>query len=158
MESNMTRTIAAILALTSGVVFAQAQMPAQPSSTPVLQSALLQPVAFAAAKASDHGSTNSTPLRVSTGVVAPQLIHQAELANITPSSTVLPGDHTVVIEMTVDETGKPTNLHIVKPFNAIVDQQVVASVSQFRYKPGTLNGQPTAFPIRLHYTIQNPNL
>ncbi len=153
----MTRTIVAILALTPGVFFAQAQTPAQPSSTPVLQSALLQPVAFGAFKSSENGSANPSNLRVSTGVVAPQLIHQAELANIQPGSSALPGEHTVVLEMTVDETGKPTNLHIVKPFNSIVDQQVVATVSQFRYKPGTLNGQPTAFPIKLHYTIQNPN-
>jgi TonB family protein len=59
--------------------------------------------------------------------------------------------------MTVDPTGKPTNLHIVKAFNAAIDQQVLATVSQFRYKPGTLNGQPTDFPVRLHYTIQNDN-
>ncbi len=152
----MTRTIVAILALTPGVVFAQALTPAQPSSTPVLQSALLQPVAFAATKASNSASANTNAVRVCTGVVAPQLIHQAELA-IAPSSAVLPGEHTVVVAMTIDETGKPTNVQVVEPFNPTIDQQVVASVSQFRYKPGTLNGQPTAFPVKLHYTIQNLN-
>jgi TonB family protein len=150
----MTRTIAAILALTPGILFAQSHVPAQPSSTPVLQSALLQPVAFAATSASENGSPNTSSLRVSTGVVAPQLVHQPELA-IKRSSTLLPGDHTIVVEMTVDATGKPTNLHIVTPFNAVIDQQVLATVSTFRYKPGTLNGQPTDFPVRLHYTIQN---
>jgi TonB family protein len=150
----MTRTIAAILALTPGVLFAQAHTPAQPSSTPVLQSALLQPVAFAANKASDNAPANNSTLRVSTGVVAPQLVHQVELAAIEPSSTMLPGDHTVVVEMTIDETGKPTNLHIVQPFTPVIDQHVLEAVSQFRYKPGTLNGQPTAFPVKLHYTIQ----
>jgi hypothetical protein len=145
----MTRTIAAILALTPGILFAQSHVPAQPSSTPVLQSALLQPVAFAATSASENGSPNTSSLRVSTGVVAPQLVHQPELA-IKRSSTLLPGDHTIV-----DATGKPTNLHIVTPFNAVIDQQVLATVSTFRYKPGTLNGQPTDFPVRLHYTIQN---
>jgi TonB family protein len=154
----MTRTIVAILALTPGVLFAQAHTPAQPSSTPVLQSALLQPVAFAATKASDHAAANTSTVRVSTGVVAPQLIHQAELSAIEPSSTILPGDHTVVVEMTVDTTGKPTDLHIVKSFAPVIDQKVLTTVSEFRYKPGTLNGQPTAVPVRLHYTIQSPNL
>jgi TonB family protein len=68
---------------------------------------------------------------------------------------MLPGDHTVV-EMMVDETGKPTNLHVVKSFSPLLDHQVLQAVSQFRYKPGTLNGQPTAFPVKLHYTIETP--
>jgi TonB family protein len=152
----MTRTIAAILALTPGVLFAQAQSPAQPSSTPVLQSALLQPAAFVAFKASDNASANAASLRVSTGVVAPKLIHQADLAAARPLSDSHPGDRTVVLEMMVDATGKPTNLHVVAANDPTLDNEVIATVSQFRYKPGTLNGQPTAFPVRLHYTVQTP--
>jgi hypothetical protein len=152
----MTRTIAAILALTPGVLFAQAQSPAQPSSTPVLQSALLQPAAFVAFKASDNASANAASLRVSTGVVAPKLIHQADLAAARPLSDSHPGDRTVVLEMMVDATVKPTNLHVVAANDPTLDNEVIATVSQFRYKPGTLNGQPTAFPVRLHYTVQTP--
>ncbi len=153
----MTRTIAAILALTPGVLFAQAQTPAQPSSTPVLQSALLQPVAFTATKASDNAAASTSSVRVSTGAVAPKLIHQAEMAAGQPSSLVLPGDHTVVIAMQVDETGKPTNLHVLQTADPTLDQAVLDTVSQFRYQPGTLNGQPTAFSIKLNYTIHNPS-
>jgi TonB family protein len=152
----MTRTIAAILALTPGVLFAQAHSPAQPSSTPVLQSALLQPVSFPASRATENGSANAPSMRISTGVVAPKLIHQADLALFAHATTMIAGDHTVVVQMTVDQAGKPTDLHIAQSINPAVDQQVLATVSQFRYQPGTLNGQPTAFPIKLHYTIQNP--
>ena len=150
----MTRTIVAILALTPGVVFAQAHTPAQPSSTAVLQSALLQPVAFAANKATDTASANTTALRVSTGVVAPKLLHQVEFAANQIPNNVLPGEHTVVLEMTVDQSGKPTNLHIVETATPALNQAVLDTVSQFRYQPGTLNGQPTAFPVKLHYTVQ----
>jgi outer membrane biosynthesis protein TonB len=149
----MTRTIAAILALAPGMLLAQAKTPAQPSSTPVLQSALLQPVAFAATKSSDN-ATSSTPVRISTGVIAPKLVHRVTLAPTASRNYVLSADTTVVVKMVVDETGKPTNLHLVGNSDPFIAREVLDAVNQFRYQPGTLDGQPTAVPVKLEYTLQ----
>jgi TonB family protein len=149
----MTRTIVAILALAQGMLFAQSKSPAQPSSTPVLQSALLQPAAFSAFSAKDNTATSSTgKIRISS-LVAPKLIQSVSLT-VASSPRMLATDSTVVLDLTVDESGKPTHIQVAESANPSLDQEVVAAVSQFRYKPGTLDGQPTAFPVKLHYTVK----
>jgi len=153
-EKIMTRTIAAILALAPAMLLAQTKTPAQPSSTPILQAALLQPVAFADLKSSDNAAANTGSVRVSTGVVAPQLVRSVDLGAGQPRTHVLAVTRTVVLEMTVDTAGNPTNLRIVQPVDPALDQKVLAAVSQFHYKPGTLNGLPAAVPVRLRYVIQ----
>ena len=148
----MMRTIAAILAFTPAALFAQSTAPAQPSSTPVLQSALLQPVAFAASPSAD---STAHSVRISTGVTAP--------VRLTPDTPVLElddpkllyGPRTVVISMTIDATGKPTDVKLVQSAGlTLVDNRVLDAVNQFRYRPGTMDGQPVAYPIRLQYNIQ----
>jgi TonB family protein len=149
----MTRTIVAILALTPGMLLAQAKSPAQPSSTPVLQSALLQPAAFAAIKASNNNpAASNTSARISTGVVAPKLVHQVSLpAN---SYRMTSAENTVVIRMVVDEKGTPTQLQVERSADPILDQEVLQAVSQFHYRPGTLNGEPVAVPVKLEYKLE----
>jgi TonB family protein len=149
----MTRTIVAILALAPGMLLAQAKSPAQPSSTPVLQSALLQPAAFAAIKASNNNTAAAnTAVRISTGVVAPKLVHQANLS--ANSYRVVSAENTVVVRMVVDEHGNPTQLQVEQSADPILDKEVLQAVSQFHYLPGTLNGQAVAVPVRLQYTLK----
>ena len=69
----MKRTLVAILALTPSVLLAQATVPAQPVSTPVLQSSLVKPALFAELKSADPKAA-PTPVRVTTGVIAPTLL------------------------------------------------------------------------------------
>ena len=40
-------------------------------------------------------------------------------------------------------------------FGPVVDQEVLKAVSQFRFEPGTLDGQPFALPVRLQVVIQH---
>ncbi len=149
----MTRTIAAILALAPAMLLAQTKSPAQPSSTPVLEAALLQPVAIADLKSSDNAAANTGSVRVSTGVVAPKLVQSVALGNGEARTHILAATRTVVVEMTVDTAGNPTNLRIAQPVDPTLDKKVLAAVSQFHYKPGTLNGVPAAVPVRLKYVI-----
>jgi hypothetical protein len=147
---NMTRTIVAILALSPAVLFAQASTPAQPSSTPVLQSSLLAPAAFAVK--SENGSANSGPLRISSGVTGPKLLHKVNLASDL-NARVTSKAQVVVLELTIDPTGVPQNLKVVASTDHDANEKIVAAVSQYRYKPGTLNGEPTSFPLRLEVTV-----
>ena len=144
--------IMAALALTPSLLHAQATSPAQTASHTVLEARATAPAAISAAPAKDSGSS----VRVSTGIVAPKLIKKADINAIAGlSEAFIPGDTTVVVSMTVDATGKPTNLAIAQGFGPVVDQEVLKAVSQFRFEPGTLDGQPFALPVRLQVVIEH---
>ncbi len=148
----MMRTIVAILALSPAMLYAQANVPAQPSSTPVLLSSLASPAASGSNPDGDARAT-STTVRVTSGVVPPTLIGNpsVELSPAVPATK-----QTVVIDLTVDATGKPTNLKIAESSSdRFLDADALNAVSAMRFKPATLDGQPTAVPMRLNYVMQH---
>jgi len=55
----------------------------------------------------------------------------------------------VVVSFTVDESGRPQNVHVEKSVNPIVDERVLNAVRQYRYLPATLNNQRVAVHINL---------
>ena len=56
--------------------------------------------------------------------------------------------------MTVDASGKPTDLKIVQSVNSVMDRNVLNAVSQYRFTPGTLDNQPTAVPVNLAIVLR----
>jgi TonB family protein len=58
-------------------------------------------------------------------------------------------ERTAVVAMTVDASGKPTDLKIVQSVNPLMDRNVLNAVSQYHFAPGTLDNQPTAVPVNL---------
>jgi TonB family protein len=153
----MHSVIVATLALTPMLLHAQANSPAQPKTSTNLQSKLIQPKEMIGSEA-DHSTTHvTTPQRVSTGVGAPKLIHTVAIESDTDGlATGFNIDRKTVVEMTVDATGKPTDLKIVGSLGPVLDHNVLAAVSQYRFTPGTLDGQPTAVPVNLQVTLRNP--
>jgi TonB family protein len=151
----MRKVIVAALALSPMLLHAQANSPAQPQSTssPTLQSKLVRPAEF------DNSTTNSSPshLVVSTGVVPPKLIYTVDIASDSELAWKATGiDRTVVVGMTVDEHGKPTDLKIVRSAGENMDKNVLAAVSLYRFKPGTLDHKPATVPVNLEIVMHNP--
>jgi len=60
----------------------------------------------------------------------------------------------VVVDLTVDESGKPTNLKVVKSADPFTDRGVLDAVSQYQFQPGTLDGTKVAVPVTIAYTIK----
>ena len=149
----MTRSVLlAALALTPTLLHAQAISPAQTAKPNVIQARSFAPAAIKPATAADSGS----PVRVSTGIVGPKLVKSVDLATTAGThSRLVANDTTVVVSMVVDETGKPCSLAISKSAGTVIDKEVLDAVSQFRYQPGTLDGQPYALPVRLEVLIQH---
>jgi outer membrane biosynthesis protein TonB len=58
--------------------------------------------------------------------------------------------------MTVDATGKPSELKILQSLGAVMDRNVLAAVSQYRFATGTLDGAPTAVPVDLEVVLRTP--
>ncbi len=150
----MMRTLVAILAVSPALAFAQTTQPAQPRSTPVLSSTLLQPALLHAAVETDR-TEKSSSLPVSTGVIAPRILHTVSftLPSDPISKRAASIEQRVVVNMTVDETGTPTHLAIVKSAGLVIDHRVLTTVSQYRYQPAMLDGQPTALPVKLEVII-----
>jgi TonB family protein len=151
----MRKVIVATLALTPMLLHAQANSPAktQPSPTSsTLQSKLVQPGELSGSEAAHV----TAPVRVSTGVVAPKLIHTIAIESdpdVSPWS--INADRLTVVEMMVDKSGKPTDLKIVRSLGPTMDKHVLAAVSQYRFTPGTLDGQPAPVPVNLEVTLRS---
>ncbi len=156
LEINiMRKVIMATLALSPIMLHAQANSPAQPqaANAPVLQSKLVQPNEFAAG--APHSATaTSGPLRVSTGVAAPKLIHTVDILSDNEWTPRVAGiNRKVVVAMLVDAKGVPSDLKIIRSVGAEMDKNVLAAVSQYRFKPGTLNHEPTPVPLNLEIVM-----
>jgi TonB family protein len=137
------------------LLHAQANSPAQTQSSangPVLQSKVVAPKALVASAAAD--STPTTARRISTGVTAPKLISTTDIASVNEfRRSFATQDETVVVSMIVREDGKPSDLAIVRSAGAAMDKNVLAAVSNYRFKPGTLDNKPTAVPVNLEITL-----
>ncbi|HEY0162425.1 MAG TPA: TonB family protein [Edaphobacter sp.] len=141
----MRKALLATLILSPVLLHAQANTPAQP------QVALAS--APAVASGADRGTTPQH-LRISTGVVAPKIVYSVDVTSeATHPWTDLPANRTVTVGMIVDATGKPTDLQIVKSAGPMVDKNVLAAVSQYRFQPGTVSNQPVNFPVNLEITL-----
>ncbi len=148
----MKRTMLAILAITPLMMHAQVKSSAQPGSTPTLESSNTQPAAFAGIKSSDSAAA-PTAIRISTGVTAPVLVHTVDI-NRDHILNVAPEDRTVTVGMTVDASGKPTDLKVIQASDEFTDGAILDAVSQYRYKPATLNGTAVPMGVTLNVKLQ----
>ena len=149
----MKRTMLAILALSPVLAIAQSKSPAQPESTPALQ-ATLRPAVFAVSSSSAAAAAAAAPVRVSTGVASPVLVFTAPLSQraILPSGFVR--NRSVDVRFTLGPDGVPTNISVVKSAGEATDNEVVAAVSHYRYKPAMLDGAPVPVDVNLTVNIQ----
>jgi TonB family protein len=142
----MRKAILASLVLSPVLLHAQAKTPAQ---TNVLESRLAAPAEIAGA----GDRTTSKGLRISTGVVAPKLIHSTDIAIDNTSAINYTDPRKVVVNMIVGTDGVPSDLKIVSSAGPLVDRNVLAAVSQYRFSPGTVSNQPTAIPLNLEIML-----
>ncbi|MGB8480333.1 MAG: TonB family protein [Acidobacteriaceae bacterium] len=135
------------------LLLAQASPPAQPKtpSPPAEMSSLVQP----ANSGNNETSITSTsaPVRVSEGIVAPKLIHSA---NIQWSGDSYPEDTILVVHLTVDRTGKPVDVSIVSSTSPAMNRTVLQAVKQYRFQPGMLDNSPHSVPMDLQIVLRNP--
>jgi TonB family protein len=145
----MKRTIVAILALSPVLAFAQTNTPAQPRSTQIAEAHA--PASFPTPSA-DRAAAAST-VRVSTGVTPPHVSHAVAFVSSQSRNAATAVEQKVVLQLNVDETGKPTDISVVQSAGPIVDKDVVATVSQYRFTPGKLDGVATAVPVKLEVVV-----
>jgi TonB family protein len=118
----------------------------------MLSSLIFPAVAKASTPVDD--STAPTPVRVSTGVTEPVLLGSPVLS--LPQGLafdIIPPGAQVELTLTVNAKGEPENIQVVKSFSPFIDARVVETVSQFHFRPATVNNQPTAIDLNLTVNV-----
>jgi len=142
------------------MLHAQAMVPATTQASPVIEARLTLPAEPGQPSAVAYGFDGvpvASPLRVTTGITPPELISQADIHADNDVRWHASGeDKVVVVSMIVNKAGKPTNLKIAKSSGTALDENALASVAQYRFKPGMLNNEPTAVEVNLELIVHAP--
>lgn len=122
----------------------------------VASSLLLSSLLFtAAANASPSGNDApaSTP-RVSTGITPPVALNSLVLAgNDFPNGRALPADTLVTVSFTVDESGHPRDIQLLKGADAYWNSQILSALENLRYRPATLDNQPVEMTVNMNINL-----
>jgi TonB family protein len=62
----------------------------------------------------------------------------------------------VVLSVVVDETGKPTNIKVIRPLGLGLDEKAIESVSQWKFKPSTKDGTPVPVQAQIEVAFRLP--
>lgn len=121
------------------------------ASSLMLSSMLIPAVAHASSSSDDV--TASTPnLRVSTGVTPPRLVGNlsVQLPVGLPESFA-PMDSQVGLSLTVDASGQPQNVKVVKSSNVYWDARIVDAIQKAHFRPGKVDNTP--IPVNMNLTV-----
>ncbi|MHB1959174.1 MAG: TonB family protein [Acidobacteriaceae bacterium] len=151
------KIITSTFVLSPMLLLAQASPPAQPRtpSPPAEMSKLIKPPV--SSPFNPDGSSiapAAAPVRISSGIVAPKLISSAHIQWAGDSFV---DDKTVIVHLTVDPSGKPVDLSIVRSSNPLMNQNVLEGVKQYRFQPGTLDDSPYSVPMDLEVVVRSPS-
>jgi periplasmic protein TonB len=83
----------------------------------------------------------AAPLRVGGDVKAPVVISRVEPSypEVARKARI---SGIVIVECIIDKNGTVRNVKVLKPLPFGLDQAAVDAVQKWRFRPGTLNGQP----------------
>jgi TonB family protein len=59
-----------------------------------------------------------------------------------------------VVELVVDRNGLPRNIRVSEKFGKGLDEKVLATVAQYRFRPGTRHGQPVPVRINIQFALR----
>jgi TonB family protein len=121
-------------------------------ATSLLLPSLFFPAVVNASTPVDDATAPTPKVRVSTGVIAPELL-DANHFTVPMAATdgPVPADAEVGLTLTVDENGRPENVKVVKSLNPVWDARVLDAVSRAHFKPGSIDTQP--IPVDMNLTV-----
>lgn len=96
------------------------------------------------------GGTGDTPVRVGGNVKAPVIITRVE-PEYTEIARKARIKGIVIVEAVIDRQGNVTEARILKPLPMGLDQEALRAIRLWKFKPGTLNGQPV--PVYYNLTV-----
>ena len=100
-----------------------------------------------------NDASASTSRPISTGVTSPRLVYTTRISiPADEMPTTMGSSAKVVLKVSLDANGSPSNIQVLHPATPEIDQRVVSAVRQFRWTPAMLNNQ--AIPEELTLTVE----
>ena len=95
------------------------------------------------------------PLRVGGDVKAPVATHRPE-PRYTDTARKAHLTGVVVVEATIDKNGNVDGVKVLKGLDLGLTEQAIEAVKQWKFRPGTLNGEPVdvLFNLTVNFTMQ----
>lgn len=86
---------------------------------------------------------------------APRLIHV--VGRTLPLDRLMKEENNayVVVNVQVDYKGVPQNITIARSAGAVIDQQTIAAVTQYRFEPATVNHTPVQSDVTVKVMLKN---
>ena len=98
-------------------------------------------------------ATISAPMKIGGDVLPPVLVYSVE-PKIPRHLRAAAKDVSVNVGLTLDKSGKSTNLHVIKSINSDFNQIAIDAVAKYRFKPATLHGQPVPVQMVVQVNLQ----
>jgi hypothetical protein len=96
---------------------------------------------------------NGKPMRVGGKVTAPKVLSQVE-PTFSTSARSLKYNSSVLINLWVEPTGKPSHLSVVRPAGLGLDEGALASVVQYVFQPAMQDGKPVLVELNIEVDFQ----
>ena len=95
------------------------------------------------------------PVRVGGDVKAPELVHRVAPV-YTPEAREERVQGVVIVEVIIDRNGNVSDVHVLKPLPYGLDQAAVDAVKQWKFRPGTLAGEPVEvfFNLTVNFRLE----
>jgi hypothetical protein len=127
---------------------------------PILVVTLLSSLALSASAATPKPSSDATgaapaSLVISTGVTQAQLLRAASIYVPTDALDAHSNPAELVLRVSLDETGTPTGMHVVRSINPDVDSRIMKAVRSFRWRPAVLDNQTIPVDVNLVVDVQH---
>jgi TonB family protein len=90
------------------------------------------------------------------GVTAPVLTTKTD-AEYSDSAQKARYQGAVILSVVVDARGEPRDVEVVRKLGLGLDEEAVEAVKQWRFAPGTKDGQPAAVRTRVQFTFRLPD-
>ena len=101
------------------------------------------------------GGDGDTPIELDARMVAPVTIHRVQPL-YTEAARRARTQGFVILQATIDRTGRVTGVQVMKPLPFGLDDAAVQAVRQWRFTPATLQGRPVPvyFRLTVHFRVQ----
>ncbi|HUI56461.1 MAG TPA: energy transducer TonB [Bryobacteraceae bacterium] len=89
--------------------------------------------------------------RTANGITSPLPIVRCQVPDYTDEAQIAHLAGAVTLSFTIGEDGLPTDIHVISPIGLGLDENAVACVNQWRYRPAEKDGKP--IPLKASLTL-----